>query len=274
MKKHLPLLLPLVVTTLLAGCNIRMVSTTPDVVVVGEDVPPYASPRYTPPKPTLTYGQGSSNPIIQSFTANPTTQVPQGQPITFTVVAYDANRDVLQYNWSSTGGTLSTNTGHAVIWQPPTKPGVYTVMVTIANSRGGFVMGSLNLTVQADGTAEVAGGASGSPAPAATAAPTAAPSAAPTAAPTATPAPAGVGTVLGMVRTDSGPISGATVKLTDGKGFEATILSDDIGNYRFNNAPADRDLTLSATKDGFAAVTRTVKIAASQEAFFFLDMKK
>ncbi|MDB5102261.1 MAG: hypothetical protein JWM80_6682 [Cyanobacteria bacterium RYN_339] len=92
------------------------------------------------------------DPIIQSFTANPSNVVPQGQPITFTVVANDPGKQSLQFNWASTGGILSTNTGRVVTWSPPEKPGIYTVSTIITNSRGGAVTGTQNLTVLADGS--------------------------------------------------------------------------------------------------------------------------
>jgi hypothetical protein len=98
-----------------------------------------------PPAPAL-------DPIIQSFTANPSNVVPQGQPITFTVVANDPGKQSLQFNWNSTGGLLSTNTGRVVTWTPPTQPGIYTVSTIITNARGGAVTGTQNLTVLADGS--------------------------------------------------------------------------------------------------------------------------
>jgi hypothetical protein len=70
-------------------------------------------------------------------------------------VANDPDRQPLQFNWSATDGTLSTNTGQVVSWIPPAKPGTYTVMVTVANGRGGFATGAQNLIVQADGSAKI-----------------------------------------------------------------------------------------------------------------------
>jgi hypothetical protein len=96
------------------------------------------------------------DPVIQSFTANPSNVVPQGQPITFTVVANDPGKQSLQFNWAATGGLLSTNTGRVVTWTPPEKPGVYTVSTIITNARGGAVTGTQNLTVLADGSIKTA----------------------------------------------------------------------------------------------------------------------
>ncbi|MNS27168.1 PKD domain protein [compost metagenome] len=107
-------------------------------------------------QPVFTQGTSGRNPIIQSFTANPS-NVTKGQPITFQVVASDPDRNPLQLNWAATDGTLSTNTGQVVSWLPPEKPGVYSVTVTVANGRGGFVTGTQNLTVQANGSAVIGG---------------------------------------------------------------------------------------------------------------------
>lgn len=95
------------------------------------------------------------NPVIQSFTANPGNFVEAGQPITFQVVAHDPGNQPLQYNWSSTGGTLSTTSGQLVIWNPPAKAGTYTVSTMISNGRGGATSGSQNLIVKADGSINV-----------------------------------------------------------------------------------------------------------------------
>jgi hypothetical protein len=129
------------------------------VEVPSGQLPPSLDDR----QPVFTQGTSGRNPIIQSFTANPS-NVTKGQPITFQVVAIDPERNPLQLNWAATDGTLSTNTGQVVSWIPPEKPGVYSVTVTVANGRGGFVTGTQNLTVQANGSA-VIGGKPASPTP-------------------------------------------------------------------------------------------------------------
>ncbi|MNS27167.1 hypothetical protein D3C72_591110 [compost metagenome] len=79
------------------------------------------------------------------------------------MVASDPDRNPLQMNWAATDGTLSTNTGQVVSWIPPEKPGVYSVTVTVANGRGGFVTGTQNLTVQENGSAVIGGKPSSPP---------------------------------------------------------------------------------------------------------------
>jgi hypothetical protein len=137
--RHLPLALSVLLTA--TSCVVSVpVSTSPD--------PTYEA------RPVFTQGQGTRNPIIQSFTATPT-NVTQGQAITFQALAHDPDGQPLQFNWSTTDGTLSTNTGQVVSWIPPAKPGTYTVMVTVSNGRGGFATGAHNLIVQPDGSAKI-----------------------------------------------------------------------------------------------------------------------
>lgn len=160
-----------------AGCSVQVYDTIPAVRVVDNAPLRPARPEETP-SPVIVYGSGTRNPIIQSFTANPTHVVRTGQAITFMVQAHDPRRQVLQYTWAATGGTLSTNAGQMVSWQPPAKAGVYTVSVAVGNGDGGFAMASLNLTVEDDGQAAPASAApvaSPSPAPTPSASPTSQP---------------------------------------------------------------------------------------------------
>lgn len=132
-----------IAASLLSACIVELPSS---------QLPPSTDDR----QPVFTQGTAGRNPIIQSFTANPS-NVTKGQPITFQVVATDPERNPLQLNWAATDGTLSTNTGQVVSWIPPEKPGVYSVTVTVANGRGGFVTGTQNLTVQENGSAIIGG---------------------------------------------------------------------------------------------------------------------
>lgn len=137
--------------------------------------------------PIIVAHQGTKNPVINSFTTDPT-RVTKGQAITFQVVAFDPADDALQFNWSSTGGVLSANTGRVVSWTSPDRPGVYSVTVTVANRAGGFVTGSQNLTVTADGTTSLGGQPTIAP-PVTVASPTAPASAPPSAESLASPSP-------------------------------------------------------------------------------------
>jgi PKD domain len=139
-------------------------------------------PVIEPGTPIFPQNRDPRNPIIHSFTANPT-NVTKDLPITFQVVATDPQDSPLQYNWSCTDGTLSTNTGQVVMWTPPAKQGAHAVTVTISNNRGGFVAGTVNVVVQPDGTAAVESPRPASPPP------TVAPPPVATASPALSPSP-------------------------------------------------------------------------------------
>ncbi|HEY9722060.1 MAG TPA: carboxypeptidase regulatory-like domain-containing protein [Oscillatoriaceae cyanobacterium] len=277
----------LLITGLLSGCDVKLVDATgagidtPDVTVVGGDVPDHSGwdgGDYSDPSPTIVNGPGASNPVIQSFTANPTNQVQQGQAITFTVVAYDPNHEVLQYNWSATGGTISSNTGAVVSWTPPAKAGVYTISVTLQNKDGGFVMGSQNVTVLSDGTSQVSGNAPTPTPPAATPAPTSTPAPTPTPTPTtaATPTPApsanpltDKGSVVGTVDDTHGAVANATVVVSSADGAvpfsqQATTAAD--GSFRVDGVPAGIQIVVSASKPGDVARSQIVTVTKGQAA--------
>jgi hypothetical protein len=249
---------------------------SPDVVIVGDPTPTWIDID----RPRISSKTGARNPIIQSYTAN-ITQVEPGQPITFTVVAHDPEDQPLQYNWSATGGTLSGNTGQIISWDPPEKPGIYTVSVIVSNARGGATTGALNLTVKAGAspapaatpepaaTPTPAPVATPTPVPAATPTPTAsAPVATPTPAPNADPAKAAIS---GVVKDDAGVLAGAEVLLTSGDAqtpFEATFTTGVDGTYRFADVPPGVRPVLSARKAGYGEKLRTITALKGTETVF------
>lgn len=127
------------------------------VLIEDRDDDVYVAPaRRAPAMPAPRGGASvATNPVIHAFTANPSNFVPAGQPITFQIVAHDPGDAPLQYNWSATGGTLSATSGQLIVWNPPEKPGTYTVSAMISNARGGATSGHQNLIVQADGSAKL-----------------------------------------------------------------------------------------------------------------------
>ena len=126
---RLPLLALLGCALLLGGCGVRMLRALPA---------PVESPKAT---------AVSSGPVIQAFTANPGPVARPGQALTFQVVAHDASEGVLRYQWMTTGGTLSTDTGQLVAWHPPAEVGTYAVTVLVANGRGEASTAVLNVRV-------------------------------------------------------------------------------------------------------------------------------
>jgi hypothetical protein len=295
-KKAFPLLVAMLAPALLTGCPVYVdgygsYSATygsPDVVVVGAHVPSYI--EYD--KPQYNYGNDSGvNPIIDSFTQN-ISEVKAGQPVTFTVVAHDPNKAALQFNWSATGGVLSTNSGRVVSWDPPTDPKTYTVTVVITNANGGVATGSLNMTVHPE--------ALPAPLPTTAPAPVAIPTVTPTAAPTSTPAPLpspvpsllaspsplptptpvasvapkAVASIAGVVKDDAGPLAGAEVLLTSGdpgSPFAATATTGADGAYRFTNIPAGVRMVIEARKTGYTSKLYAFTALKDNETAFSFD---
>lgn len=161
----------------LSGC---VITDTAAVPVVGVGVP--TAPGAAAPAGNV--------PIINLFDASPKSVSSADQKVTFTVNVTVPGGAPAQYNWSSTLGTLSANTGQVVYWSPAgadgkVKAGSATVTV-IVTANGQAVTGNANIIIKEDGSATVNVAPA---APAASAAPVAsvAPSAVPTAAPSAKP---------------------------------------------------------------------------------------
>jgi hypothetical protein len=199
-------------------------------------------PTYEP-RPVFTQGKGTRNPIIQSFTATPT-NVTQGQAITFQVLAHDPDRQPLQFNWTATDGTLSTNTGLVVSWIPPAKPGTYTVMVTVTNGRGGFATGAHNLVVQADGSAKIGVTPMASAAPTAQLSPSAIPSATNSPLPSPQPVPSNATSTVASASPHAtpSPTAGAAT-VTTLSGLQSHVAYyDQVRTYNLEAVPGTSTL--------------------------------
>lgn len=144
-------ILSLAVTTLLGGCLVTVPGSPGTVVVPGSQTVAPAS---------------VTNPIITSFTANPTT-LKVGQPLTVQIEAVSPSGRTLQYVWSATAGTLSATAGKLIVWSAPTTPGTYSVLVSVTDGVGGQAAASLNITVTASGEVSVSPPVLSIPAPSA-----------------------------------------------------------------------------------------------------------
>lgn len=101
-------------------------------------------------------GGANSPPVLNALSANPTsTLVTSGQPITLQAQASDPDGDTLSYDWSSTGGTLSSTAGQLVYWLPPSTPGTYVVSLAVTDSHGLTTSGSVNVVVDTQGQVTV-----------------------------------------------------------------------------------------------------------------------
>jgi hypothetical protein len=88
----------------------------------------------------------NNKPVISSFTITPQNPV-IGSNVTIQCNATDSDNDTLSYNWSATGGILSSTTTNPVTWTAPNTAGTYTINVTVSDDYGGFVHGITNVQV-------------------------------------------------------------------------------------------------------------------------------
>ncbi len=86
-------------------------------------------------------------PVISSVSGDLASVAP-GNSSTITCAASDPDGDSLNYDWSTTGGSLS-GTGKAVTWTAPNVAGTYSISVTVDDGRGGTANKSYTITVVA-----------------------------------------------------------------------------------------------------------------------------
>ena len=60
-------------------------------------------------------------------------RVPAGQQVSFTVIASDPNRDILNFAWSSSGGSFSSPKNDVTTWTAPLSTGFATITCTISD---------------------------------------------------------------------------------------------------------------------------------------------
>jgi hypothetical protein len=77
-------------------------------------------------------------PIVSAFDYSPKTGISKSDFVTFTLVANDPEGEALQYNWTTTKGTLTANAGSTASWRPmkpdgSLEPGQATVSVIVSD---------------------------------------------------------------------------------------------------------------------------------------------
>ncbi len=98
-------------------------------------------------------------PIISAFDYSPKSAISKSDFVTFTLVANDPEREALQYNWVSTKGMLTANSGSTAAWRPlkadgSFEPGLATVMVVVSDGAMTSTA-SVNIMIDATGQATV-----------------------------------------------------------------------------------------------------------------------
>lgn len=212
-------LLPLLLPALLAGCVVGVHPSGPNL------------PGNTGVQPGVSNGRA---PIISAFTYSPTSGVGKDDAITFTVAANDVSGQPLQYNWSATQGTLSTNTGQAVSWRPTKpdgsfQPGLAVVSLIVSNGMH-TTTGSVNIMIGERGAAEPQPPVVGTPAPTPTPTPTPEPTATPAATASPEPTPAPTGTPEPFVTPTPGPTpsEGLTPVVVNTRTVQVQLRDDQI----------------------------------------------
>lgn len=157
-----------------------------------------------------TFGVANRTPVIASFDYNPKSGVTKNDIITFTVVANDPEGKPLQYNWTTTKGILTANSGSTVSWRPiksdnTFESGLTNVSVLVSDG----VMtntASVNIFINGDTiTVESKPSVTTSPSPSVTVTPSVAPTVAPT--PSASLAPSVTPTVAPTASASVAPSS-------------------------------------------------------------------
>jgi hypothetical protein len=191
-----------------------------------------------PNGPTGSGGFGGSSaqvpgrsPIIQAFDYSPKSGVSKDDAITFTVVANDPAGAPLQYNWTSTRGTLTANSGQTVSWRPTKMDGSYDpglAVVTLIVSNGQYTTtGSVNIQIGERGAAEPMPPVIGTPAPTPTPTPTPAPTATPET-PAPTPTPSGSPEVFTTPTPQPSPSEGFEPVVVNTRSVQVQLRDDQI----------------------------------------------
>lgn len=89
--------------------------------------------------------KGNKPPVISSLEAEYIDVYPRGDS-DIRCIASDPEGDAVQFNWSSTGGTL-TGEGATVTWESPNDYGDYHIMVIVKDVDGGSAEAALTISV-------------------------------------------------------------------------------------------------------------------------------
>ncbi len=111
----------------------------------------------TPPSLDIRYNRGpfvGNVPPVATLAASATT-IKEGESVTFTATASDANGDELAYNWSFGGEVMGTNT--SVFTRTFTAAQQVTAMLTVSDMKGGTVRRSVVINVGSHGKQAITG---------------------------------------------------------------------------------------------------------------------
>ena len=97
----------------------------------------------SPPPPPLPPPPANQLPVIDSLSADKT-EVSTSSEAQIVATASDPDGDILTYQWSASGGTIS-GVGSAITWTAPAISDNYTVTVTVSDDKGGTASKSMTI---------------------------------------------------------------------------------------------------------------------------------
>jgi hypothetical protein len=99
----------------------------------------------TPSSPPVSYQPPPNQaPVIESLTVDKQ-EVATSTEAQIVATASDADGDILTYQWSADGGTISGD-GSAIVWTAPAISGNYTIKLTVSDGKGGIATESTAIT--------------------------------------------------------------------------------------------------------------------------------
>lgn len=150
MKKYLLVLLLPACTSSILQSEIRNEIKLPESLTSSQAVVPQIAPLQVP----------NRKPIIQQVQVNPTQTVGPDDIITLQALVHDPDNDILQMTWSATKGTISATQGVVISWSPKRSDGqlikgVASITLLVSDGQGHTDTSSVNISVSADGSAQV-----------------------------------------------------------------------------------------------------------------------
>ena len=101
------------------------------------------------PPPTQPGPAGNLPPVIASMTAAQNQTYPGGRVNVQSVVS-DPNGDIINFNWTATGGEFVENGRAQTAWRAPKDYGNYEVKLTVDDGKGGTAQATVPITVSAN----------------------------------------------------------------------------------------------------------------------------
>jgi len=121
-------------------------------VIILTSVAACAQPAATPPQTPA----GNMPPVIASLTAAQNQTYPGGTVNVQSVVS-DPNGDMINFNWTATGGEFVENGRANTAWRAPKGYGTYEIKLTVDDGKGGSAQATVPITVSANHAPSITG---------------------------------------------------------------------------------------------------------------------